>query len=91
VFFRHAALYRGAARLFAIIERREMSARRNGKSSRPAMFFYFFAAHNVRLLVLSALAEESGFHPTPKEQPPRKLSGKRTVREEHSGKQVQRL
>ena len=34
--------------------------------------------------------ERSGFDPAPKEQPPRKLSGKRTVRAKHSGKQAGR-
>src|SRR5665213_437050 len=40
---------------------------------------------------LGALPGETGSpHPAPKEKPPRKLSGKRTGRERHSGKQAHR-
>src|SRR5579862_2933597 len=44
--------------------------------------------HNARVFLLCAPAEETGPRPAPKEQPPRKLSGKRTVGDEHSGKQA---
>jgi hypothetical protein len=40
-----------------------ISRRRHGISWHSRAFFYFFAVHNARLCALSALAEETGFHP----------------------------